>query len=116
MRPPVRILLVVALLASAVAASATFLKPASPLSDLAKRSDSQVVGIPATLPPGPVNTRRSAASKGQRLGWLNRQHGWLARLAEEVLTVEFLTMPIVAGVVGVGLGVHLRRSAAGRAV
>ena len=62
MRPPVRILLVMVLLAGAFAASDTFLKPASPGSDVAHRGDSQ-----------------SAAGKGQRLGWLDRQHGWLAR-------------------------------------
>ena len=117
MTPLVRSLLVIALLGGAVAASATLLKPAFPLSDLAKRSDSQVVGIPATPTPGPQNTQQSAAGKGQRLGWLNRQRGWLARLTEKVLTAELLIMPVVAGVVTVGLVVHLlRRSPDRRAV
>lgn len=110
-----RILLVTALLACALVASDRFLKQTSPLSDIARRSDSQVVGIPATPPQGRQNTRQRADDEAQRLGWLNRQHGWLARLAEEVLTVELVIMPVVVGVVAVGLGVQVRRrSAAGR--
>jgi hypothetical protein len=114
MRPAVRILLVTALLAGAFAASATFLKPVSPVSDLAQRGDSQVVGIPAVPPQGRQDTRPGAADKGQRLGWLNRQRGWLARLAEEVLTMELVMMPVVVAVMAVGLVVHLRRRSAAR--
>ena len=106
MRPPVRILLVMALLAGAFAASEMFLKPASPRKR--RRAARRLPGRwrPATPPHGRQNTRQSAAGKGQRLGWLNRQRGWLARLAEDVLTVEFVTMPVVVGVVAGGLGAH----------
>jgi hypothetical protein len=112
MRRPVQIVLVTALLAGTLVASERFLKPTSPLSDIARRRDFQIVGIPATPPPGGQNTRRPAAAEAQRLGWLNRRHGWLASLAKKVLTVELLIMPVVVGVMAAGLAVHLRRRSA----